>query len=286
MSVEMKASGEDVALFVPTYKDSESVHEFVHRLQAQDWLPKRIEFWDSSPSDETYNLLLDAGQRVRKLNPQSFNHGSTRQEALEHMSGYAKYVVFMSQDAFLNDSLALASLCAPFGQFNNIGAVFGRQVAKPGHPAHVRAARERSYPDSEMVVVDSPARQPYFSNAFAAYDVAKAKAVGGFPMCSFGEDAALALRLLRAGHRVVYEPAATVEHSHDYSMRESYSRGKGIGRMLRMLRAEGRLEVEGANARTAWEIAQRAAQLGGPQAAVKALAITAATYAGSCVTGD
>ncbi|TAJ23497.1 MAG: glycosyltransferase, partial [Planctomycetota bacterium] len=51
-----------------------------------------------------------------------------------------------------------------------------------------------------------------------------------FPRTWFGEDVLLARALLEAGWTVVYDAAATVEHSHDYDARETRERARIDGR--------------------------------------------------------
>jgi rhamnosyltransferase len=45
-----------------------------------------------------------------------------------------------------------------------------------------------------------------------------------FPPVAYAEDHALSLAMLRAGHAKVYVPAAGVLHSHDYTLRQQFSR--------------------------------------------------------------
>ena len=51
-----------------------------------------------------------------------------------------------------------------------------------------------------------------------------------FPRTWFGEDILMARALLEAGHTVVYDDRATVEHSHDYDAEETYERAAIDGR--------------------------------------------------------
>ena len=63
----------------------------------------------------------------------------------------------------------------------------------------------------------------FFSNSFAAYRRTALEQAGGFPRESnFGEDTAVAARLLQSGWGIAYVAEAQVYHSHACGCREEF----------------------------------------------------------------
>jgi rhamnosyltransferase len=70
--------------------------------------PNRRLVIDSSSTDETTRLALDAGFEVVGISRSEFNHGGTRQWAAEYLSD-CNVIVYLTQDAIVADSETLAS---------------------------------------------------------------------------------------------------------------------------------------------------------------------------------
>jgi rhamnosyltransferase len=65
----------------------------------------------------------------------------------------------------------------------------------------------------------------FLSNSFAAYRLQALQQAGGFPSSlPLGEDTYTAAQLLKAGHRIAYQAAASVYHSHNYNGRQDFQR--------------------------------------------------------------
>jgi rhamnosyltransferase len=183
------------------------------RLQPDVWL-----VLDSGSSDGTVQTFTQAGADVVPVDGARFDHGATRQMAVDRLDG-VDVVVFTTQDAMLADADALGALVACLDD-SRIGAAYGRQVPRPGAGAIERHARLFNYPDVRAVhTMDDAARlgikAAFCSNSFAAWRRSALLAVGGFPSpCILGEDMLTAARLLQAGYGVVYCAEARAVHSH------------------------------------------------------------------------
>ena len=184
---------------------------------------------DSSSTDGTDFTSLPAGFEIQCIPAASFNHGGTRNWALQHLPVQTDVVVFMTQDALLADPQALARLLAVFTD-PLVCCAFGRQLPHADASPVAAHARVFNYPAASRVVSLADKAQLglkacFMSNSFAAYRVADLQAVGGFPTdVILGEDMSVAARLLMAGKSVAYMADACAYHSHNYSVMQEFRR--------------------------------------------------------------
>jgi rhamnosyltransferase len=215
--------------------------------------PNHVLIVDSDSTDNTVQLAADAGFRMTSIARSDFNHGGTRQWAAS-CDQYADVLVYLTQDAILADSSALERLLAPF-EDPAIGAVFGRQLPRPGAGAIETHARLFNYPPKSDVRTlatreSTGFKSIFLSNSFAAYRRTALEGVGGFPTdVILGEDTVTAARLLLVGWKIAYAADACVYHSHAYSSMEEFKRYFDTGvlhsRESWLLKEFGRTNGEG-----------------------------------------
>lgn len=221
------------ALVVPTRNAGLSWPEFLAGLDGQTVQPSRLLIIDSGSTDATVALARQAGWEVVAINPGDFDHGGTRQRAVE-MLAECDPIVFATQDIRFADEGALASLLAAFAD-PKIGAAFGRQLPNPAGNALERHPRLFNYPGQSRVKSwdDRKAlgiKAAFISNAFAAYRRPALATIGGFPRhCIVSEDTFVAARMLAAGWHIAYCAQARVYHSHGYNWRQEFQRYFDIG---------------------------------------------------------
>ncbi len=181
---------------------------------------------DSGSSDGSAERARRLGALVHHVPPDEFHHGGTRNLGVELSRG--ETLVFTSQDAVAASENWLALLTAPLGGKATAG-VYGRQLphedASPperyfldflyGPTARTQRMAERGHLTFEETL---------FSNVNSAIprDVWER-----FPFAEdvvMSEDQEWSRRVLLAGMSVVYEPDASVHHSHAYSMRDAVRR--------------------------------------------------------------
>jgi rhamnosyltransferase len=223
-----------VVVLIPAYNPGERWKIFLEALSAQTLRPVQCVVIDSESDDGAAQLAASFGIKVHRISRAEFNHGGTRQLAVDQYVGDADVVVFLTQDAILADKDALQKLVMGFEE-SSVAAVYGRQL--PSTDATPVAAHARLF---NYLQVDHTRRFDdvsrhgiktcFLSNSFAAYRAKALREVGGFPLSVIlGEDMHLAARLLMAGHSVSYASRAQVYHSHNYSLLAEFRRYFDIG---------------------------------------------------------
>lgn len=224
------------AVIVLTLNAAAHLPALLAALAALPQPPRRVLFVDSSSTDDTAQRIHAAGHALHRIERQAFGHGRTRNLAAS-LCADCEFLVYLTQDAIPQGPHWLAALLQPLAE-PGVALVYGRQLPRPGAGWPERHAREFNYPAAADRSQAADLRQRgvkalFCSNSFAAYRRRALVAVGGFPeQLPMGEDMAVALRLLQAGHTRVYQPGACAVHSHAYSAREELQRYFDIGALM------------------------------------------------------
>jgi rhamnosyltransferase len=215
-----------VSIVIPVKNGGEDLTRCLSAIRAQsvDDEPEVVVV-DSGSTDTSVATARDHGARVVEIAPEEFDHGKTRNLAVEAARG--EVLVFISQDAEPVGDAWLAALIAPLAD-ERVAGVYGRQVARPdavppevffldfvyGPEPRVQELGDRA-PSMETTL---------FSNVNSAIRRSVWKV---FPFAEdliMSEDQDWSRRALEAGWRIVYEPRAVVRHSHVYSIGSAFRR--------------------------------------------------------------
>lgn len=225
-------STESIALIIPTFNASNHLCTCLSAIQASSIHPK-ILIIDSSSTDDTVQLAREIGVEVVSIPKEQFNHGATRQLAVNHFPNADK-LIYLTQDAILTFPDSIKNILLPFDD-EKVGAVCGRQFPHPDASPIASHARIFNYPEQSSVKTIEDIdrlgiKAAFLSNSFAAYRRAALLDVGGFPSkVIFGEDTYVAAKMLNAGWKIAYSSSAGCYHSHNYSMIEEFRRYFDIG---------------------------------------------------------
>ena len=208
--------------------------QFLDAVDTQTFQPYRKVMIDSSSSDGSRELASQRGWDVHVIAPEDFDHGGTRRRAFEICCADAEVGLFLTQDSILAEPQAIERLLECFRD-TTVGAVYGRQLPRPGAGAIEAHSRLFNYPGKgEIRSIEAAAnlglRTAFFSNSWGAYRMSAVRSSDALPkraICS--EDLYAAARLLEAGYRVAYAADATVWHSHGLSVAEEFRRYFDIG---------------------------------------------------------
>ncbi|NIR28573.1 MAG: glycosyltransferase family 2 protein [Gammaproteobacteria bacterium] len=227
------ASPERLALVIPTLDAGPYLDRMIPALQAQTLFPSRFLVVDSGSRDGTVERFRAAGARVHAIGPEEFDHGATRQMAVEMLPG-ADIIIFLTQDAIPAHGEALARLVAAFSDAR-AGLAYGRQLPAPGATPIAAHARLFNYPDTGFVRSMADAQRygiktVFCSNSFAAYRRKALLEAGGFPEHTIlSEDMLAAIAMLRKGWTLHYVADARTYHSHNYTVAQEFRRYFDIG---------------------------------------------------------
>lgn len=199
----------------------------------QSLKPYRLLIIDSASTDQTTVLAESAGFEVVRISRSEFNHGGTRQWAVEYLND-CHIIVFLTQDATLAIGTTLEEIVRHFDD-PVVAVAYGRQLPYEGATPIASHARVFNYGPQTTKKDAASAKQLgskvfFCSNSFAAYRRSILLELGGFRRdLILGEDMEFAARAIRAGYAIVYCATAPVYHSHDYSVAETFRRYFDIG---------------------------------------------------------
>jgi len=214
-----------VAIAMRSYNDRAVIHGTLEMIRRQTY--RNFELWnfDSSSKDGTFEIIQEFNDpsRIRQNDSASYNPGRVLNEAVRTVDG--DVVVFINSDATPESVDWLARLVAPLAD-PRVGAVYGRQTARPDCRALFVKDTERAFGDGR----ESAKWVHFFSMANAA---ARRDVLERFPFetqVQYSEDIEWSYRLRKAGLDIRYVPEAAATHSHNYTLRQSYKRHFGEGK--------------------------------------------------------
>ena len=181
---------------------------------------------DSGSRDGSVQVARGRGARVHEIPITEFGHGRTRNVGAELAQG--DVLVFTTQDAYAADEQWLAVLTRSLSG-DRVAGTYGRQLP------HANAAPPERYfldflygPDARVQRLDGDGEPDFEQTLFSNVNSAMPRPIWQeFPFADdliMSEDQEWSRRVLRAGYELVYEPAAGVHHSHQYSVADAFRR--------------------------------------------------------------
>ncbi|MAU37612.1 MAG: rhamnosyltransferase [Flavobacteriales bacterium] len=228
----------ETGVCIPTFNAMSSVTfvSLIKLLSDSSQMLGKLLIIDSSSSDKTVEFANSLGVEAIVIPVKEFDHGSTREMGCKILSDkyFLKYVIFLTQDAFLESNKSLENIVKPFDD-NLIGAVCGRQI--PHVDANLIAQHSRlfnyqpvSRVNTKSCISELGLHAAFMSNSFAAYNISILFKIGGFPKTLiFGEDMYVAAKMILNDFKTCYCSDAVVRHSHNYSLFDEFRRYFDIG---------------------------------------------------------
>jgi rhamnosyltransferase len=180
---------------------------------------------DSGSTDGSVEAARAAGARVIEIDKRDFQHGRTRNHAVEQARG--DVVALLTDDAVPAGEHWLDAIVEGFALAPDVALVFGPQLPVPEHPHFVRRELRdhfRTWGGGGQPVVQrmpadraeyeaDPGAYTFFSDANGA--LAKwAWAEHPYKEVPYAEDQLLGREMIEAGHAKAFHPGAAVVHSH------------------------------------------------------------------------
>ena len=222
-------------VIIPTYNaEHAGIENLLKSIKEQSVTPDKICVIDSSSTDNTAAICKKYGCDVTIIDKSEFNHGLTRQMGIDSNKDY-DYAVLMTQDILLKDKNTLETLLSSFNE-DNVAVAYGRQLADKNSSFIEKISRQFNYPANSIIKSKDDIGKygistAFCSDSFAAYKISDLLSIGGFPKTDFAEDMLAAAKIILSGRLVYYNAESEVFHSHPYSIKNEYARGKAIGKM-------------------------------------------------------
>lgn len=252
---EAESAVNHARIIVPVRNGGARWREAAAALRAALPDPSLVAVVDSGSDDGSDRIATQSGFELERIDPRAFNHGRTRQAAVDRFCDGRDFVIFLTHDAVLEGRESLAELLGAFSD-PQVGTAYGRQLphlqAGP-FEAHMvlfnygAVSETRSLSDASRLGI----KAAYISNSFGAYRLSALRACGGFPHhLILGEDTCVAVKMLLAGWRVRYCANARVRHSHAYTVAQETQRYFDFGvlhaQLPELMERFGAAEGEGA----------------------------------------
>jgi len=235
-----------ISIVIPTLNGGALLRECLAAIRSQHF-DGEVELLavDSGSADDTLRTLEEFGARIHKIRQPEFNHGGTRNTAIEMAEG--ELIVLTVQDAAPQGGGWLKALVAPF-EDPKVAGVYGRQM--PRADANLLTKRrlgEWLTSRGEQAVSEIADRAAYEKlPPLEKYKICNFDNVCScirkevwrrhrFPETNFAEDIEWARDVLLDGCKIVFEPAAAVIHSHRRSIFYEYRRAYIASRRLHQL---------------------------------------------------
>jgi rhamnosyltransferase len=214
-----------VSVILPTRNNAEYIAQLLESIFAQSYAGSIEVLVMDSSDDATPQIAAEYASKydvtVTRVEPMDYNYGGTRNLGATMTSG--EILVFLSTDVEIRDPGWLKKLVRNLAH-PRVAGVYGRQVPKEGASPMEEYFIQYRYPDRREEYVLRPGgklRDWFFSNNNSAM---QREVWTEFPLPEMlkSEEQEWAKRVILAGYRVVYEPAAVVFHSHHYSLMQVF----------------------------------------------------------------
>jgi rhamnosyltransferase len=233
-----------ISIVIPTLNGADTLPAVLDAIARQRVdVPVETIAVDSGSTDGTVALLRQHCVDVVSIPAASFDHGLTRNLALDRTSG--DLVVLLVQDAVPSNDEWLAALVAPLRDDSQLAGTFARQEPRPDagaitryyHASYLaaskcgRVASLAGADDFERLSPQQRLDRCTFDNVCSCVRRSVWQR-HPFRATPIGEDVAWAKDVLLAGHRLAYVPDALVVHSHRRSARYEFWRTVTLHREL------------------------------------------------------
>lgn len=228
-----------ISLIVPTLNAGKYIEQLLQRLKDQTVPIDEIVVIDSESDDDTIAKAQKFdGVKTMSVLRKDFNHGGTRDLAIQQTTG--DIILCITQDALPCDKFYVQRLVAPFANDEKIAMASGRQVPRPDATPIEKLTREFNYPEvcftrSKDDIPRLGVKTFFASDCCSAYRRSAYEAIGGFDKhILINEDMKIAAQFIYAGYKIAYVGTAGVWHSHNYSLKQQYTRNFDVSVFMTM----------------------------------------------------
>ena len=225
-----------IDIICPLYKGAGYIDDLnKNLLKQEDVSINEIKYVLTNTNDESEDILKRLGCNYDKIEPSEFSHSLTREKAA--MGSSADIVVFITQDIDIRNKDWLCKLVSPIIS-GEVEASYSRQMTK--YDNIEKYTREANYPDKSFVKSKDDIKKYglktfFFSDASSAVKREIYVKINGYDNKNLpiNEDLYLASKLIMNGYKIKYCADSVVYHSHQFTLKEIYSRYKLTGKFFK-----------------------------------------------------
>jgi rhamnosyltransferase len=232
------------SVLIPTHNPGRQIEHVLNAVLAQD-APFEFEvvIVDSASRPDDVATMRALPVAFHQISKHEFGHGRTRNHLAQLARG--EFLLYLSQDAEPASRDWLRLLVDPLNQ-SGVAGVYAQQIPRDDADPLIRFFLARTYGPRHArrrPVSGRAARidDIFFSNVSSAIRRSIWQRIPFRDDIIMSEDQYWAYDVLNAGYEVVYQPAAQVFHSHNYSLKTLFHRNWQSGASLRGLIADGTL---------------------------------------------
>ncbi len=221
----------DVSIVIPARNEADNIGRCLESIHKQE-TPYTVEIIviDSGSVDNTTEIVKRFSPVTSiEIKPEAFGHGRTRNLGAERAKG--RYIVFLNADAVPVGPHWLKGLIEPLEENKELAGVFSRHIPNPNCFLYMKRDLETSMPGKKNLRSEAGGMDFFlFSTVSAAIPKEIWKRFPFDKDIVIAEDQDWAKKVLAHGLKILYEPASTVRHSHNYTPGELMESKRKTGR--------------------------------------------------------
>lgn len=224
-----------VEIICPLYNAESYIENLHNSILKQKNVDFSVRYLLTESTDQTESILKSKKLNYNKIEKKDFSHSLTRELAARNSE--ADIIVFISQDVEPSDENWLYYLVKDIID-GNVSAAYSRQITKFNNLE--KYTREKNYPKESKIVskddIESLGLKTFFfSDASSAIKKEVFEQLNYYDnkKLPINEDMYIAHKLITNGHKIKYCSDSIVYHSHNFKLKELYSRYKLTGQFFK-----------------------------------------------------
>ena len=233
--IEMGDTYMKVEILCPLYNAEIYVEELNKNINKQKNVDFEVRYLLTESSDNTKKILDKNHLKYDLIKKEDFSHSLTRENAAKKSN--ADIIVFVTQDVEIESEYWLYNLVKDIIA-KKVAAAYSRQITKFNNLE--KYTREKNYPETSKIVSEKDIKQLglktfFFSDASSAIDKKVFEKLNYYDgkKLPISEDMYIAYKLITNGYKILYCAESVVYHSHNFKLRELYSRYKLTGKFFK-----------------------------------------------------
>ena len=206
-----------VSIVIRALNEADHLPALYEGIATQRRQPDQLILVDSGSIDASVEISVAAGAEIVNIAPESFSFGRALNVGCSAATG--EILVFVSAHVYPSDETWLEQLIAPFDE-DDVALVYGRQTGDHRTAFSEFQIMRHWFPDRG----DDDQDHPFCSNANCAVRRRVWESLPYDESLTGLEDMAWARRALDDGHRLCYQPGASIVHVHEEQLGQIVNR--------------------------------------------------------------